>query len=45
MKNFKEFLLELAMIFLAGSMGFIDENIREHFADKSIEMNSRLSGV
>jgi hypothetical protein len=30
-KNFKEYFLEFLMIFLAVTMGFIAENIREHF--------------
>ncbi|HLK30953.1 MAG TPA: hypothetical protein VKT28_20415 [Puia sp.] len=33
-KNFKEYFLEFLMIFLAVTMGFIAENIREHFVDK-----------
>ncbi len=33
-KNFKEYLLEGLMIFLAVSMGFIAENIREHITEK-----------
>src|SRR5438045_2691371 len=36
-KNFKEYLLEGLMIFLAVTMGFIAENIREHFVDKARE--------
>ncbi len=32
-KSFKEYLLEGLMIFLAVSMGFIAENIREHMTD------------
>src|SRR3954452_22127443 len=36
-KNFKEYLLEGLMIFLAVTMGFFAENIREHFADVRIE--------
>ncbi|MDE3184631.1 MAG: hypothetical protein KGM16_14525 [Bacteroidota bacterium] len=34
-KNFKEYFLEFVMIFLAVTMGFIAENIREHFSDTS----------
>jgi len=34
-KNFKEYFLEFLMIFLAVSMGFIAENLREHFTEKS----------
>ena len=37
-KNFKEYLLEGLMIFLAVSMGFIAENVREHFVDKEREL-------
>jgi hypothetical protein len=33
-KNFKEYFLEFLMIFLAVTMGFFAENIREYFADK-----------
>jgi hypothetical protein len=33
-KNFKEYFLEFLMIFLAVTMGFIAENIREHFSDE-----------
>ena len=36
-KSFKEYLLEGLMIFLAVSMGFIAENIREHLGDKAKE--------
>lgn len=36
-KNFKEYLLEGLMIFLAVTMGFIAENIREHFTDVRTE--------
>ena len=36
-KSFKEYLLEGLMIFLAVSMGFIAENIREHFTDSGKE--------
>jgi hypothetical protein len=32
-KNFKEYLLEGLMIFLAVTMGFFAENIREHFVE------------
>jgi hypothetical protein len=32
-KKFKEYFLEFLMIFLAVSMGFIAENIREHISD------------
>jgi hypothetical protein len=36
-KSFKEYLLEGLMIFLAVSMGFIAEQIREHFVEKKHE--------
>ena len=36
-KRFKEYLLEFLMIFLAVTMGFIAENIREHFSDNTKE--------
>ncbi len=36
-KNLKEYLLEGIMIFLAVTMGFFAENIREHFTDVRIE--------
>ena len=34
-KKFKEYFLEFLMIFLAVTMGFFAENIREHFTDKN----------
>jgi hypothetical protein len=36
-KSFKEYLLEGLMIFLAVTMGFIAENIREHFVETKKE--------
>lgn len=36
-KKFKEYFFEFLMIFLAVSMGFIAENIREHLSDRSKE--------
>ena len=36
-KNFKEYFLEFLMIFLAVTLGFIAENIREGLGDKSKE--------
>src|SRR5260370_42096386 len=36
-KNFKEYFLEFLMIFLAVTMGFFAENIREHFANAETE--------
>src|ERR1022692_43545 len=41
-KGFKEYLLEGLMIFVAVTMGFFAENIREYFADK--EHAQQLSG-
>src|SRR5205809_3013266 len=32
-KNFKEYFLEFLMIFLAVTLGFFAENVREHIAD------------
>jgi hypothetical protein len=32
-KNFKEYFLEFLMIFLAVTLGFFAENVREHFGD------------
>jgi hypothetical protein len=36
-KNFKEYFLEFLMIFLAVTMGFFAESLREHRADRSKE--------
>jgi hypothetical protein len=36
-KKFKEYFLEFLMIFLAESLGFIAENLREHISDRSKE--------
>ena len=36
-KNFKEYFLEFVMIFLAVTLGFFAENIREHFTDSDKE--------
>jgi hypothetical protein len=36
-KNFKEYFLEFVMIFLAVTMGFFAESIREHLGDRSKE--------
>ena len=39
-KSFKEYFLEFIMIFLAVTMGFIAENIREHFTEaKNVHQN------
>jgi hypothetical protein len=34
-KNFKEYFLEFLMIFLAVTLGFFAENIREHYTEKN----------
>lgn len=47
-KSFKEYLLEGLMIFLAVSMGFIAENIRENIADREkaeVYMKSLISDI
>jgi len=44
-KNFKEYLLEGLMIFLAVTMGFIAENIREHFVKMEKEKEYMVSLV
>ena len=36
-KNFKEYFLEFLMIFLAVTLGFFAESLREHFVDKKHE--------
>src|ERR1700759_5616034 len=36
-KNFKEYFLEFLMIFLAVTLGFFAENVREHLGDASKE--------
>jgi hypothetical protein len=36
-KKFKEYFLEFLMIFLAVTLGFFAENIREHLSDRSKE--------
>jgi hypothetical protein len=36
-KNFKEYFLEFIMIFLAVTLGFFAESLREHLSDKRIE--------
>jgi len=43
-KRFKEYVLEFLMIFLAVTMGFIAENIREHISDNSKE-NEYIAGM
>ncbi|HEU5167742.1 MAG TPA: hypothetical protein VFU29_19485 [Chitinophagaceae bacterium] len=47
-KNFKEYFLEFLMIFLAVTMGFFAESLREHIADKAKEkeyINSLVSDL
>ena len=47
-KNFKEYFLEFLMIFLAVTMGFFAEGLREHIADKVKEkeyINSLISDL
>jgi hypothetical protein len=47
-KNFKEYFLEFLMIFLAVTMGFFAESLREHIADKAKEkeyINSLISDL
>ena len=36
-KNFKEYFLEFLMIFLAVTLGFFAENLREYFSDRQKE--------
>jgi hypothetical protein len=38
-KNFKEYFLEFLMIFLAVTLGFFAENVREHFVNSEKENN------
>lgn len=42
-KKWKEYFLEFLMIFLAVTMGFIAENVREHFVEKRHEKGYMLS--
>jgi hypothetical protein len=44
-KNFKEYLLEFVMIFLAVTLGFFAENIREYVADNGKERDYVLSMI
>jgi len=43
-KNFKEYFLEFLMIFLAVTLGFFAENLREHFKN-SDEINSDMQSM
>jgi len=42
-KRFREYFLEFLMIFLAVTLGFFAENIREHLSDKSKEKDYVIS--
>ncbi|HET9826864.1 MAG TPA: hypothetical protein VFP87_16110, partial [Chitinophagaceae bacterium] len=44
-KNWKEYFLEFLMIFLAVTLGFFAENLREHFAEKKIEKEYIISMI
>jgi hypothetical protein len=44
-KKFKEYFLEFLMIFLAVTMGFIAENLREHFVERKREKEYMVSLV
>ena len=44
-KGFKKYFLEFLMIFLAVTMGFFAENVREHFKDKSEIQNDMQSMI
>lgn len=44
-KNFKEYFLEFLMIFLAVTLGFFAEGLREHLSDKRIEREYIVSFV
>jgi hypothetical protein len=44
-KNFKEYFLEFLMIFLAVTMGFVAENLREHFVERKREKEYMVSLV
>ena len=44
-KKWKEYLLEFLMIFLAVTMGFFAESLREHLSDKRIEREYIVSFV
>ena len=43
-KNFKEYFLEFLMIFLAVTLGFFAENLREHFKNRH-EINSDMQSM
>jgi hypothetical protein len=44
-KKFKEYFLEFLMIFLAITMGFFAENLREYFKDESELKNDMQSMI
>ena len=44
-KRFKEYFLEFLMIFLAVTLGFFAESLREHLTDKRIEREYIVSFV
>ena len=44
-KKGKEYFLEFLMIFLAVCMGFIAENVREHFTEEKIATAEQLKRV
>jgi hypothetical protein len=44
-KNFRQYFLEFLMIFLAVTMGFFAESIREHLADDAKEKQYILSMI
>ncbi len=44
-KNFKEYFLEFLMIFLAVTLGFFAENVREHIGDASKEKRVHVCNV
>ena len=43
-QNFKEYFLEFLMIFLAVTMGFFAENVREYISNKEKE-NKYIIGI
>ncbi len=44
-KNFKEYFLEFIMIFLAVTMGFFAESLREHISDREKEKQHMFSMI
>ena len=43
-KKFKEYFLEFLMVFLAVTLGFFAEGLREHIADKERKTDHRRIG-